>query len=613
MGTGNLSTRADGQTITQSWFNDLNAALELDFVGRNASGVPVAGNNLGTALYPWGNIFASQLVVGGSTFNVSNLESDPFQILSGKSRTTSTQPAFMIPVASSLNFSILGASVTLSLSINGQAVSISSDLTQSMTAGPSTNHTCTVNDSALTGNLASRAAGEYGQTPGSTTGSITVSGAGSAIVAAVGKWKAFKIVHSAVTEYFLAYVASSTSLTNCLRGYFVDSSGNPINRVPVSNGDTITMLSVGWVFVDVNGSTVDTTYNVPTVDYNSPSSPASGDYWLDISNTTWKRYNGSTWVSVTRMPVGMVCADSSNCVGARSFNFYAVPREDNTLELSYVSTTQLQAIAQGSRVNVNGKRLFYQFIAPKWDSSSNLATSPDMYFALKQNSWVYYVYLSEKGQEFLSDISPYFRPDLLGYYHPHNTWRCLGQISTDSSGNFVSTSLKRIRAFESGGIDGATQLIDLSVTQAKLAPSDKVRGGNSGSASYGNSTPTLLAGVGMSKTFTGTRLARIRLEPSENATYGDSYVSLSVASPVSYFQNGILDLYDGSTQLMRWFFGPLIPTGTASALVLTPIFEYEYVPSAGSHTYAIKGWISAGGAVTAVFAIVNYTITAFEY
>jgi hypothetical protein len=51
--TTTLTDRATGETITQDFFNDIHAALDGAFVGRNSSGVPTTGQSLGTSTYRW--------------------------------------------------------------------------------------------------------------------------------------------------------------------------------------------------------------------------------------------------------------------------------------------------------------------------------------------------------------------------------------------------------------------------------------------------------------------------------------------------------------------------------------------------------------------------------
>lgn len=88
--TTTLTNRTDGETIGQAFFNDIHAALDGDFVGRNSSGVPTSGQNLGTSTYRWaifgttgnfsgtvtlpsGSISSSAWSYGSSTFGGSGI------------------------------------------------------------------------------------------------------------------------------------------------------------------------------------------------------------------------------------------------------------------------------------------------------------------------------------------------------------------------------------------------------------------------------------------------------------------------------------------------------------------------------------------------------------
>lgn len=70
-GTGTLTDRSTGQTITSAFFNDIHSAIKSDFVGRNSSGVATAGQNLGTSTYPWGSIY-TQLTSGHACYITTN-------------------------------------------------------------------------------------------------------------------------------------------------------------------------------------------------------------------------------------------------------------------------------------------------------------------------------------------------------------------------------------------------------------------------------------------------------------------------------------------------------------------------------------------------------------
>ena len=89
MGTNNLTDKACGGIIDETYFNDIHEALEEDFVGRNSSGVPEADQNLGTSLYPWGTAYLENLNLNGQLVDLSTFASEPFRVISGKTRSTS--------------------------------------------------------------------------------------------------------------------------------------------------------------------------------------------------------------------------------------------------------------------------------------------------------------------------------------------------------------------------------------------------------------------------------------------------------------------------------------------------------------------------------------------
>ena len=166
---------------------------------------------------------------------------------------------------------IAGATTNLNLSIVGASVSVTTDITKgSLTTAPSSQNTATVNDASASAQADTKQWGEYWGKK------ITITSAGTNITALVGKFAAFKIVHSAVTEYFVAYVESATVLSHCMRGYFYDSSLLPINPVAISNSDTITLMKAGFVFMTNDATTVDVSYTFPVLRINGTKLTCNG-------------------------------------------------------------------------------------------------------------------------------------------------------------------------------------------------------------------------------------------------------------------------------------------------------------------------------------------------
>lgn len=432
MASNTLNNRSTGQTILDTFFNDIHNALDGDFVGRGATGIPTAGQNLGTLPLPWGPVYCSSLNIGGSNLDTSKIVSPPNRVVSGKTRVSSNQPAFITPNGAAASLIVAGASTNLVLSIGGVAVTVNTDITKgSLSLAPSSNNTATVNDSTASGQADTKQWGEY------FAKKITVSSAGSNITALVGKFAAFKIVHSGVTEYFTAYVESSTVLSHCMRGFFYDSSLNPINATVISNSDTITLMKAGFVFMTNDGTTVDVSYTFPVWGASAPNSPVTGDYWYDMVNNIWKRYDGASFQIVNRTLIGISVQDSTNCVAARSIDFYKAYSPVNTIDLEVTSSaTIIQAKRQFQAANVAGNDIQFEETLQSWVGANNYVTSTD-YYATFTTGTVYYLYLTDQGAPKISDIPPYYRPDLYGWYSRHNPWRCVGIAITDGSSNWT--------------------------------------------------------------------------------------------------------------------------------------------------------------------------------
>lgn len=433
MGTNTLTNRAAGETILDTFFNTIHQALNGDFVGRNTSGVPTSGQNLGTLSIPWGAVRATSLILNGDAVDTSQITSPVNRIISGAVRTTSNQPAYIKPTGSAASFQILGSAVTLNFDVNGTSCALSSNLTKSsLTVAPSSNNTCLVDDALAADQDDTRLWGETYHRK-----HITVDNMGSNITALVGKFATFK--HG--SEYFLAFVESTTKLSKCYRGFFYDSTIAPLNRDVFTNNDTITLMSTGWIFLEDDSATIDVTYTNPVWAQTSPSSPSTGDYWYDMTNQVWKRYDGATFVQIDRTFVGIAVIDATNCVAARSVEYFANHSDACDLMIEVESVTKVRMKKSLNSVVSFGRNLvFGPSNLPTWDITASLATGADMIDATEQASRMYYLYISDYGKLIMSDIHPHRRDDFCGYYHPHNTWRCIGQAYNSSGSDITKAS-----------------------------------------------------------------------------------------------------------------------------------------------------------------------------
>jgi len=574
MGLNTLVDKVFGQTIDASAVNDIHTAMKSDFVGRNdASGAPEAGKNLGTSLYPWGDTFITRLVLNGTTLSVSSLAGSPYKILDCRRRSASKDlPMFLQPSNITNQATLLATTTNLQIEARGvRGTFVADQILAGLTVAPVVNNTCTVNDTTAAAQAATRMWGEAVQNTNddflSLNKFITISAAGANITARVGTLQAFRIGTEPTAEYFLALVQSSTLLGPCLRGAFFDSTLAPRKRQTLTNGQTLTLMQASWVFADTDGLTLDTTPNSPKYQSSQPGSPTVGDYWFDVTASTWKRYNGATFTTVSRVLVGICVTDGTITRAARSIDIDAVHSADNFLFPNQQdNTTVYQRLPFGS-ISVFGSTLPIQETVP-WTMVTNFGDSQDMYNTSTQASTNYYFYFSNRGELFISDIEPSFRPDLKGYFHPYNMWRCVYRAPTNASSQLTK----------------GVALADLGLlTQGQLPENIRTSfPGASPPPSVVNSTTTFTTTT--SSTITG--VGRPILVSIAVGTVQGGILTVNATAP-----NGVTGDYilrrDGTTVLRRRFTVAGQSTNISDQIPLGEVF-LDFPPSPGTYVYDIQ-------------------------
>lgn len=424
--------------VTQTHNNDIRNALRGTVYGMNSStGAVQAGQDQGDVTTPYGTIYATGLNIDGQPINFSSTTSSANRIVSGQAMTASAAPDFIRSDGATNAADILGTATNLIVTINGVEVTVATDITlSSLTVAPSTNNTASINDSTYADQDWTKYIGEYGDT-------LPITSAGSEITSRVGQFAAFKLS----TEYFIGYIKSATEIVNCYRGYFLDSAGSPVVREVLTNSDTVTLMNLGWVFVDNSGTTGDVAYTTPVWSGVEPASPATGDYWFDIANNDWKRYDGADFVTIDRTLIGLVVLDSTNCVASRSFDFDVSFTPLLNFDIELASVTQVQMKQKQGQVNVYGTNINYQYNQLVWDITTDLATG-----LTEASSTVYYCYITENGEPKIDVEKPYIKRDIryIGQddktkvmYHPYESWRYVGHFYNDSSSDItIATSVE---------------------------------------------------------------------------------------------------------------------------------------------------------------------------
>lgn len=343
------------------------------------------------------------------------------RISSCRTSTTSSQAMFLVPHGTNRTVTLKGATTSFTYVIAGTQYNITTDVTSgTLTAAPSSNNECLVNDTNMNDQEWTKQAGEFDTV-------ITVDGMGSEISSLVGKIAGFKTG----TEYFLAKVNSTTELTKAQRGFFFDSSDAAFNRVTLANNDTISLMKLTWIFANTTGA-VAVSYNNPRVGADEPTSPAVGDYWFDTANNIWKTYDSSSFVASNSLLVGITLQNTSATVAARSFDQFKSVSDLNTITLEKISNTEVRSKRTDSSINVFGTNLKLISDFARWDIATDLAAG-----LTESPSTTYYLYLTENGESKIDSKAPHDRSDdRRGLYHPHETWRAIGEVYNTSSTHF---------------------------------------------------------------------------------------------------------------------------------------------------------------------------------
>lgn len=349
------------------------------------------------------------------------------RISSGKTSINSLSPAFLVPNGAAATVVLDATPTPFVYYVNGTQYTISADVSiTSLVPAPASSNTATVNEAALLLGADTKYQGEFGTV-------ISVDAIGPEIISLNGKLAAFKVVHAGNTEYFLAHVDTTNSrLNRCMRGCFLDSSSVAVPAIAINDNDTITLMKLTWIFAKTD-LTLAVSYTNPRVAKDAPTSPAVGDYWFDLDNDTWKIFNSTTWVSAGATLIGVCIQDSANCVAARAFDSFRSFSDINTARLSKESATEIRSSLISAEVGVYGGILRWSDDYIRWNTSTDFESS-----VTESANTLYYLYLTEIGDPLISDKPPHDRRgDLKGFYHPIESWRCVGQVWNDNSSNFT--------------------------------------------------------------------------------------------------------------------------------------------------------------------------------
>lgn len=358
-------------------------------------------------------------------------------IVSGLTTGNSSQLAAFVPTgtADSVVLSVGNTSVPFTYFINAVQYSITSNVTvSSLTLAPTSNATAVVLDPVMSGQQWTQFLGQYGT-------QILVNSTAANIGSNVSNLAGQIAGYSVGNEYFIGkYNSTVGSIQNALRGGFITAGSTQAPAVTVGNNAVITLNKLTWLYATTAAS-VAVGYTNPTIAAAQPSSPAIGDYWFNLNQTAnqWYTYNGTSWLPAGATLVGMCMQNTVNCVAARTFDPAKSYSDLSSLNLTYLSGTQIGANDRGAQVNVFGTTIGFDQTQPIWDITQNLDTGT------VTSGTNYYFYLKENGAPWISQQVPTYRRGARGLYHPSEAYRCVAQAMTNTA-SAVTVPIRSFRA-----------------------------------------------------------------------------------------------------------------------------------------------------------------------
>ena len=476
-----------GTKVTNEKVLTIKKALEGDLFGRIRGQVVGSQVNIGSALYPIKTLHVNNILLEGNALDsgggggtsggdvpiiseVVSRSSTFNAILSCKTSENSSQPKFIEVIPNTLNFKILGNDVPLELIIDGEPVTIDSDITvmNLEKAVPSLKRATPNienipasqdNDSAFVydrsfAHLYERYAGEEDAVYG------TSSNVGffnffleSNILDNFGNKTAFiinPVSYSAnKPEIWTGYLSSNNQATqnvyNIRRqaAFLPDDSlcasisyRSAVDSLSNTASNTSEMLKTAWIFIDRDNVNVPRiSYREPKIGSIAPTNNQSGDYWFNTTRNRWNVFGDDRWTEVNRLPIAEVYTSSTKIEGYRCYYTRKSFNKINTTEWEHkeLLTYKTPSYKEGV-VNVNGSLITIPRNTEVTGSDNTTSNS-------------HYLYVKENGDSvFIKDHKPYYSHELRGYYHRGETWRCVAharvsRISPSNGYTFSKDSL----------------------------------------------------------------------------------------------------------------------------------------------------------------------------
>ena len=433
MGTNTLTERSDGQIITQDWFNDLNLAMRLDWLPRNASNVPTnLAGSIGSPSLNWLTGYFQSLVVNGTTLDTSLLTSLPNRIVSCKVTAEDFPDYLTAGGTSNLNAVLDATGVAFHAVIADEDTTLTADITFPVTAGYTSNHTMAINEASWTGaSAAEQQALVFGEQAHRSV-YINFDAVGTNITnLGVGAKAFFRGVNtSAAVEHIYGEIIAVSGSTIKLRVIWRAIKAGE-SRIKFRDNDVWTLCRPTFLFIDGDGAHYET--NVTPVKVDTLPSPATaGKYINRLSDDTWWFDDGSNPLTpVDRIFVGVALSHNGTDNGAVCYlpewrhyksDYLDMKQSDVNITIHSDPVSASKGHVINGKVKLGLQTTYYD------DKQIATSTAGDLESGTADISaigvkYIYRVYST--GKLVYSDIMP--RKYGQGVFiHPTKMWRCIG-------------------------------------------------------------------------------------------------------------------------------------------------------------------------------------------
>jgi hypothetical protein len=436
MGTNTLTSIGTASPVegTGDQLDQYKQALGGDHIPRNTSGVPTdEGGDLGSATYQWANLrVKNSVIIDGTALDTTSIPAGRNNRIVTCKVTADDFPDYLTAGgAASLTATLDATGTSFVTVIAGTTYTFTADISFSVTAGYTANHTALINEAAWTAASSQEQQSLVFGEKSHESVFINFDNAGSNITGLAEKSRVFfrGVNVGAEVEYLYGEVYGISGATFKLRVLWrgIDSSGT---RRKFRDNDTFTLCRATYLFIDTAGAAYTTTVHPVMVD-TLPSAGTSGLYIFRKSDQTWHLDNGSTITEVTRTFVGVALSHNGTdnlavCYMPEWWQYKADYLNDGLTRNKITIANDPSSLSKGLIVNgscvVGGDTFEFS------DARIATSTAGDLESGTADISaiGIKYVYVAQStGKLYFSDKMPRKLSETV-LIHPSKMWRCIG-------------------------------------------------------------------------------------------------------------------------------------------------------------------------------------------